>query len=79
MTTLTLELKDTNTLNAIKQFIKLLPVSIVQNKNDNNNNNIDNLPMTKAKKPNVKALAGIWKDKSISLDDLRNDAWAGRQ
>jgi len=41
-------------------------------------NNIDKiaaLPISFAKKPDVAALAGIWKDKDISLKDLRKKAW----
>jgi len=71
MATITLEFKDTNALKAMKQFIKFFPASIVQNKNDKNNHTEDKLPITKATKPNIKALAGIWKEKSNTLENLR--------
>ena len=36
------------------------------------------LPIVFADKPNVTALAGIWKDRDISLEDLRKNAWGNR-
>ena len=36
------------------------------------------LPITFATNPDVTALAGIWKDKNITLADLRKNAWGGR-
>lgn len=38
----------------------------------------NHLPITFAKHPDVTALAGIWKDREISLEELRKDAWADR-
>ena len=37
------------------------------------------LPVTPAtEKPDLNALAGIWKDKDITLETLRREAWGGR-
>ena len=37
------------------------------------------LPITPAtEKPDIKALAGIWKNKDIDLETLRKKAWGGR-
>jgi hypothetical protein len=33
------------------------------------------LPISFAKKPDFMALAGIWKDKNITLVELREEAW----
>ncbi len=38
----------------------------------------NSLPITFAEDPDVMALAGIWKGKDISLDDLRKNAWGNR-
>lgn len=38
------------------------------------------LPVTPAtEKPDIKALAGIWKNKDITLEKLRQEAWGDRQ
>ncbi len=36
-------------------------------------------PISFAKRPDFMALAGIWKDKEISLVELRKNAWGDRQ
>ncbi len=37
------------------------------------------LPVTPAtEKPDIKALAGIWKNKNITLESLRQEAWGDR-
>ena len=42
--------------------------------------NIKNeLPISFAEKPDFMALAGIWKDKNITLAQLRKEAWGDRQ
>jgi hypothetical protein len=48
-------------------------------------NTFANLPITYATKPDVLALAGIWKHKNINLEDiesfqnqLRKEAWGNR-
>lgn len=36
------------------------------------------IPITFSKKPDFMALSGIWKDKNITLEQLRKDAWGDR-
>lgn len=36
------------------------------------------LPIEFAQEPNIMALAGIWKDKEITLEELRKKAWGDR-
>ena len=50
----------------------------MQVKGKNKNNEPTKLPITLAKKPNVLALAGIWKDRNISFKELRKLAWGNR-
>jgi len=35
------------------------------------------LPITFAKNPDIKALAGIWQDRNITIEDLRKEALGG--
>ena len=39
---------------------------------------VPDLPITFSKKPDVTALAGIWKDRDITLEELRKKAWGNR-
>lgn len=36
------------------------------------------LPVSYSEKPNILALAGIWKDQDISLESIRKEAWGDR-
>jgi hypothetical protein len=44
-------------------------------KNEPTNNT---LPITYAEEPNFMALAGIWENQDITIEQLRQDAWGGR-
>ena len=73
--------KSSKTLDALKDFAKYFDFVLEKPKSKKATNNLDNadaLPIVFAKKPDVTALAGIWKGKDISLNDLRIKAWGGR-
>ncbi len=36
------------------------------------------LPIVFSETPDIEALAGIWKDKNVTLSELREKAWGGR-
>ena len=36
------------------------------------------LPITFSKNPDIKALAGIWEGRDITLEQLRKEAWGNR-
>jgi hypothetical protein len=38
----------------------------------------DNLPITYAEKADVMALAGIWKGREVTIEELRKNAWGNR-
>jgi len=36
------------------------------------------IPITYSKNPDIMALSGIWKNKNITLDELREKAWGNK-
>jgi hypothetical protein len=48
------------------------------NKNSASKKLHDDLPVRFARKPNANALSGIWKDKPVTLEELRKKAWGNR-
>ena len=73
--------KNEKALDALKDFAKAFDFILVKpkiKKKGNPHRDTDSLPIIFAQKPNVTALAGIWKDKDISLGDLREKAWGNR-
>lgn len=82
MQEVTLKFKNNKTMEALLDFAKRFDVVVekkmpIQKTKRTPKANQNQLPITHAKHPDVTALAGIWKDREISLDDLRKDAWAG--
>ena len=45
---------------------------------DSSNPYLKNLPISFAKEPDFMSLAGIWKDKNITIEELRKTAWGDR-
>lgn len=82
MQEVTFKFKNSKTMKALMDFAKKFDVVVEKkvpiHKTKGPKSNQDQLPITHAKHPDVTALAGIWKDREISLDDLRKDAWADR-
>lgn len=83
MQEVTLKFKNNKTMEALLDFAKRFDVVVekkmpIQKTKRTPKTNQNQLPITHAKHPDVTALAGIWKDREISLDDLRKDAWADR-
>jgi len=73
--------KNAKALKALQDLTKLLDFTIessVSGKSSKSRSEVPDLPITFAKKPDVKALAGIWQDREITLADLRKDAWGDR-
>jgi hypothetical protein len=73
--------KNSKALDAIKDLAKYFDFVLEKPKSKkaaNKSVSTDSLPIVFADKPDVTALAGIWKDKDISLTDLRKKAWGGR-
>lgn len=73
--------KNEQALKALQDLAKMFDMSIKASSKHtlvNAPENYEELPITFAKKPNVKALAGIWEDRDISLEQLRKEAWGDR-
>jgi len=73
--------KNEQALKALQDLAKMFGMSIKRSSKHTLVNTLEDyeeLPITFAKKPNVKALAGIWEDRDISLEQLRKEAWGDR-
>ena len=73
--------KNAKALKALQDLTKMLDFTIesrVTEKPPKDKAEAASLPITFAKKPDVKALAGIWQDRDITLAELRKDAWGDR-
>jgi hypothetical protein len=75
MPEVTIKYKGAKALKALQDLTKMFDMVI---ENPANNKRIANLPVTFSKNPDVKALAGIWQGKDITLEELRKEAWGDR-
>ena len=74
-----LKYKTAKALSALKDFAKYFDFVLEKSKKAAGNAaKTDALPITFAENPDVTALAGIWKGKNISLNELRKKAWGER-
>ena len=81
MPEITLKYKNEKALHALQDLSRYLDFVVkkpVSAKKAHNEKKAGPLPITFAADPDVTALAGIWKNKNISLDDLRKNAWGNR-
>ncbi len=70
--------KTHKTLEALTHLAKYFDFTLRQAEKDNNkvrNKKSKSLPIDFADDPDLGALAGIWKDKEITLKTLREKAW----
>ena len=67
--------KSAKALKAIQDLSKLFDIVIEKT---HESNDTSHLPITFAAKPDIKALAGIWQNKDITLEQLRKEAWGER-
>ncbi len=72
--------KNAKVLEALKDFAKYLDfvVELPKAKKKAKSDIDPSLPIVFAEKPDVTALAGIWKGRDISLEELRKNAWGNR-
>lgn len=81
MPEITIKYKNAKALKALQALTKLFDITI-ENPVDKKSSKDDEknlvLPITFAKNPDVKALAGIWEGKNITLEELRKEAWGDR-
>lgn len=67
--------KSAKALKALQAFVKAFDMVI--EKPEDQKHHID-LSVRFADKPDVNALSGIWKDKPLTIDELRQKAWGNR-
>lgn len=75
----TIRYKHQRTLKALKGIAKYFDFEIEGEDKPANKKQKAEPPITYAKNPDFKALAGIWKDKNITIEQLRDKAWGGRK
>jgi len=81
MPEVTVKYKSTKALKMLENIVRYFDMVIekpVSKKGSGKNKKEAFIPIEFAEHPDVKALAGIWKDKDISLNDLRKKAWGNR-
>ncbi len=86
MSELLIRSDNVEALNKLADLVRFFGLDVeMLNGNPSTNTHLQHLPITFAQKPNVLALAGIWKNKKIKLDqalniqeDLRQKAWGNR-
>lgn len=70
--------KSAKALQLLKDIAKYFDFIIETPQNKKGNKSQKDLPITFSDNPDVTALAGIWKGKDITLDDIRKKAWGDR-
>lgn len=81
MPEVTIKYKSARALKALEDLTKVFDMVIEKPVTDQPMQSIKqdaDLPITFSKTPNVTALAGIWKDRDIALEELRKKAWGNR-
>jgi hypothetical protein len=73
--------KTAKALKALQDLTRMFDI-VIEKPVDKNaaleNEYVSDLPITFAKKPDVKALAGIWEGRDITIEALRKEAWGDR-
>lgn len=81
MPELIIKYKSAKALKALQDLAKVFDMVIETPPAKNEPGTTDlypNLPISFSKHPDVTALAGIWKDREITLEELRKEAWGDR-
>jgi hypothetical protein len=77
----TVKYKSAKALKALQDLAKIFDIVIekpVSETPSPKNGKISDMPITFAQNPDVKALAGIWQGRDITLETLRKEAWGDR-
>ena len=70
-----IKLKNTTDINIIIPLLQRLGITFTEKKSAVVP---DSFPITFAQKPDFMSLEGIWKNKNITQEQLRKDAWDTR-
>ncbi len=74
---LLIKLTDIKDINILLPLLSRLGISFTEKTNKAKPNK-SQIPINYASKPDFMSLAGIWKDKKITAEQLRKDAWDNR-
>jgi len=74
----TIKYKKTKTLNLLQEIGRYLDFTVEEKPKQITKKKSKLIPITYAEKPDIMALSGIWKDKEIKLEELREKAWGNR-
>ena len=78
MPEVTVKYKGEKALRALQDLAKMFDLVIEKPAGNNQfqqKNSPSGLPVTFAKNPDIKALAGIWEGRDITIEELRKEAW----
>jgi len=81
MPEITIKYKNAKALEALKDLAKYFDFVLEKQKSKkaiSSSRNSSSLPIVFAENPDVTALAGIWKGRDISLEELRKKVWGSR-
>jgi hypothetical protein len=70
--------KNNRTLQVLQDIAKYFDFVVADLAKSDSSKKNNSLPVTYSKNPDVKALSGIWKNKEITLEELRKKAWGNR-
>lgn len=76
MPEVTIQYKNDKTLQVLMDIAKYFDFTIKTTRKGGKSKS--KLPIEFAEYPDITALAGIWKGKDITIEDLRKDAWGER-
>ena len=71
---LIIKIDNTSDFTILHLLLRRLGISFTEKSKNTN----AHLPITLAEEPDFMAAAGIWKDKNVSIDQLRHEAWGDR-
>ena len=71
---LIIKIDNTSDFTILHLLLRRLGISFTEK----SKNTEAHLPITLAEKPDFMAAAGIWKDKDVSIEQLRQAAWGDR-
>ena len=71
---LIIKIDNTSDFTILHLLLRRLGISFTEK----SKNTEAHLPITLAEEPDFMAAAGIWKDKNVSIDQLRDEAWGDR-
>jgi|GEM_PF-2678285 hypothetical protein len=81
MPEVTVKYKSAKAFKALQDLAKMFDIVIEKTANSKpskDSRQLSDLPITFAKDPDIKALAGIWQGRDITLEQLRKEAWGDR-